>query len=167
MIYKPPRQSRFLSLINCAGASLRKAKEIVQRVSLPRAQVLAARQQIWAELTAAGPERYTFLVCGITEPVASARLAVIRGTRPLKALWNTTGVLHSIRWGSCLVLATVGLAVNGWFLVGVPAVLVLDRAVVGHLQVRVSVELAARLEVFNDLMREDAEFRARVLDGLD
>jgi hypothetical protein len=136
-------------------------RDTTQSASLPPLRLRRAREQLWARATdsdrAAARQAYADLVHALAGPLALLPIQAVRGTRLLAALWQTTKILRGARWGLYPVLVGAGVALDKWFLIGVPLVFLLDRAVMGYVQVRLLVELAARLEVFRELLREETQ----------
>jgi hypothetical protein len=93
----------------------------------------------------------------VSEPGALEPLQVVPRTRLLALLFRAVMILRALRWVSYPVLVTAGLAANPWFLAGAPLVFLLDRAILGYVQVRLGVELAARVQICGDLTFEDIE----------
>jgi hypothetical protein len=120
-----------------------------------------AREQLWNELTdsdrQAAQQVYTALMAAVSEPGAVLPIQSLPRTRLLEVLFRVTTLLRAFRWGLYPALVGAGLMVQPWFLAGAPLVFLLDRAVLGYCQVRLAVDLAARVQVFSDLTLEGIE----------
>jgi hypothetical protein len=128
---------------------------------LPALRLQRAREQLWNDLTDADRQAarqvYTALMAAVSEPGVLVPLQSVPRTRLLEVLFRVTTILRLLRWGLYPALVGAGLIVHPWFLAGAPLVFLLDRAVLAYVQVRLAVDLAARVRVFNDLALEDIE----------
>ena len=138
-----------------------KVRDTAQTISLPPLPLQRAREQLWEDLTDTDPQTahqaYTAMLRTVSEPGVLEPLQAVPRTRLLARLFRTITILRALRWVSYPALVAAGLAVNQWFLAGAPLVFLFDRAILGYIQVRLGVELAARIQVSDDLTLEDIE----------
>jgi hypothetical protein len=136
-------------------------RDTARTISLSPLRLQRAREQLWHDLTdtdrQAARQVYTALMEAVCEPGALLPLRPVPRTRLLEILFRVTTILRLLRWGLYPALLGAGLIVHPWFLAGAPLVFLLDRAVLGYLQVRLAVDLAARIQVSSDLALEDIE----------
>jgi hypothetical protein len=136
-------------------------KDTAQTIPLPPLRLQRAREQLWNDLTdtdrQAARRVYTALMSTVSEPGALLPLQSVPRTRLLEVLFRVTTILRILRWGLYPALVCAGLMVHPWFLAGAPLVFLLDRAVLAYVQVRLAVDLAARVRVFSDLVLEDLQ----------
>jgi hypothetical protein len=136
-------------------------RDTAQTISLSPSRLQRAREQLWRDLTDTDPQVarqvYTALMEAVSEPGALVPLRPAPRTRLFEVLFRVTTILRLLRWGLYPALVGAGLIVHPWFLAGAPLVFLLDRAILGYLQVRLAVDLAARIQVSNDLALEGIE----------
>jgi hypothetical protein len=136
-------------------------RDTAQAISLPPLRLQRARDQLWNDLTdsdrQAAHQVYTALMSAIAEPGALLPIESLPRTRLLEVLFRGVTVVRALRWGLYPALVCAGLMVQPWFLAGAPLVFLLDRAIFGYYQIRLAVDLAARVQVFSDLTLEGIE----------
>lgn len=130
----------------------------MEMVRLPVDRLREVRGEIWAELRQ--PDRqsaeaaYARLVQTISHPMAVARGRLVPGTTSLQLLLNLHILSRRLFWPTAVLLVVLSLVRSWLFLLGLPALIVLELYVFNSLQTRLNVELAARLQVLDEHLQD-------------
>ncbi|MCK4857325.1 MAG: hypothetical protein KAT58_05115 [candidate division Zixibacteria bacterium] len=139
----------------------------MKNVQLPHDE-LERKRQAWREVLHKSDREeaevaYATLLDSISHPDAIALGRVVKGTKYLQYLLNVVLILRRLTWIAALLLIYLTWCKSWWYVITLPCLFWLHYVVINAVQVRINIELAARLKTLEELMDSDPDFRQRVM----